>query len=75
MRGMLVRIAKGYSGTRAESRRQHAEALLRSRFAPMIDPQHYKAPAIEAILKHVSRAEHLQYQLTIFFPAGDRAPE
>ena len=37
--------------------------------------QHHKTFAIEAILKHISRAENLQYDLAIFFPAGYRSPE
>jgi hypothetical protein len=32
-----------------------------SRFTRMIDAQHHQTLAIEAILKHVSRAENLQY--------------
>jgi hypothetical protein len=41
----------------------------------VIYSQHDKTLAIEAILKHVGRAEHLQYDLAAFFPAGDRSPK
>jgi hypothetical protein len=41
----------------------------------MIDAQHHQTLAIEAILKHVSRAENLQYDLAIFFPASNRPTE
>jgi hypothetical protein len=46
-----------------------------SRFTRMIDAQHHQTLAIEAILKHVSRAENLQYDLAIFFPASNRPTE
>jgi hypothetical protein len=38
-------------------------------------PQHDETRAIESILKHVSCAEHLQYNLTVLFPTRDRPPE
>ena len=41
----------------------------------MIDAQHHQTLAIEAILKHVSRAENLQYDLAIFLPASNRSTE
>jgi hypothetical protein len=37
-------------------------------------PQHHKTFAIEAILKHISRAENLQHDLAIFFPTAIGLP-
>ena len=41
----------------------------------MIDAEHHQTPAIEAILKHIGRAENLQYDLAIFLPTSNRPTE
>jgi hypothetical protein len=41
----------------------------------MIDAEHHQTQAIEAILKHISRAENLQYDLAIFRSTSNRPTE
>jgi hypothetical protein len=41
----------------------------------MKHPQHHKTVAVEATLKHASRAEDLQYELAILFATGKRSSQ
>ena len=38
-------------------------------------PQHHQTLTIESILKHVSRAQNLQYDLAVFLSTGDWSPQ
>src|SRR5262249_28053534 len=43
--------------------------------AAMMDAQYHKAFAIDAVLKDIGCVKHLQGELAIFLPSGDRSPE
>jgi hypothetical protein len=43
-----------------------------SRFSRVKYAQHHQTFSVEAILEDVSRAQDLQYNLSVFFPASDR---
>jgi hypothetical protein len=41
----------------------------------MIEAEHHQTHAVEAILKHISRAENLQYDLALFLSTSNRPAE